>query len=569
MNLHRNYPLYDIEPVADFRSLIETAAEKYNQKPAISYRVKPSSSEAVRKTYTEVREDVIALGTSLIRLGGKNKKIAIIGENSYGWALSYFATLAIGAVNVPVDKELPVADMAGILERAGCSVIMYGKIDAKIAEVLRLLSHTPTLIAFEESEIEDALSIPQLIAEGHEAREQGDNSYFETAIDAEALASIVFTSGTTGKGKGVMLSQRNLCSDISQALLSMQVSDKSLFTLPMHHTYGSTINLAGHFYMGCELYISSGLKYILNEMKTEQPKHLLLVPLYVETFHKRIWSTAERQGKAKALRALLKVSNGMRKVHLDARRLLFSSILGQFGGKLHTIICGGAPLSRELVETFDALGITLLNGYGITECSPLISCNRNLYQKDGSVGMPIVGDRVKIDEPNENGEGEICVKGPNVMMGYYNEAEATAAVFDDEGYFHTGDIGYLDEEGWIYITGRLKNLIILSNGKNVYPEEIEMEISGVYGVEEVIVYAGESKSAPDKELIVAEIYPDYEALKLRGIENTALYFEEEIKKINARSVSYKTVHRVKLRQEAFPKNSTRKITRFKIDKTVD
>ncbi|MBO5111511.1 MAG: AMP-binding protein [Clostridia bacterium] len=569
MNLNRNYPLYEVEPMTDFRSMIEQAAEKYTDKPAISYRTKPSNPEAVRKTYREVREDVSALATALIAMGCRGQKVAIIGENSYGWACSYFATLAAGIVNIPVDKELPVADMAGILNTTACETVLFGKIDGKIAEVTKLVPSLKNLIAFDHSEIEGALSIPGLIESGRAAMEAGDRSYYECEIDVEALASIVFTSGTTGKGKGVMLSQRNLCFDISQALLSMAVTDKTLFTLPMHHTYGSTINLAGHFFMGCELYISSGLKYILNEMKAEQPKHLILVPLYVETFHKRIWSTAERQGKAKALRTLIKVSNGMRKVRLDARKLLFNSILGQFGGKLHTIICGGAPLSRELVETFDALGITLLNGYGITECSPLISCNRNLYQKDGSVGMPIVGLQVKIDRPNEDGEGEICVKGANVMLGYYNEPEATAAVFDDEGYFHTGDVGYQDDEGWIYITGRVKNLIILSNGKNVYPEEIEMDISGVYGVSEVVVYAGESKSDKSKEIIVAEIYPDYDALKLRGIEDLNLYFEDEVKKINSRSVSYKTVNRIKLRQEPFPKNSTKKITRFKIDKTVD
>ena len=569
MNLHRNYPLYEVETMTDFRSMIERAAEKYQDKNAISYRRKPSDAEAVRISYRQLREDVVAFGTSLIRLGCREKKVAIIGENSYGWVLSYLSTLAVGAVNIPVDKELPVADMASILGTAGCQVILFGKIDAKIAEVVRDVPTVETLIAFEASEIDNTLAIPTLIGEGREALEAGDRSYFECEIDAEALASIVFTSGTTGKGKGVMLSQRNLASNISQALHTMTVSDKTLFALPMHHTYGSTINLAGHIHIGSEFYISSGLKYILNELKQEHPKHLILVPLFVETFHKRIWSTAERQGKAKALRALIKVSNGMRKLRLDARRMLFGSILGQFGGKLHTIICGGAPLSRELVDTFDALGITLLNGYGITECSPLISCNRNLYQKEGSVGMPILGEQVKIADPNEDGEGEICVKGPNVMLGYYNDPEATAAAFDEEGYFHTGDVGYQDEEGWIFITGRSKNLIILSNGKNVYPEEIEMAISGVYGVGEVIVYAGESKANPGKEIIVAEIYPDYDALKLRGIEELNLYFEEEIKKINSRSVSYKTVSRIKLRQEPFPKNSTRKITRFKIDRTVD
>lgn len=569
MNLHRNYPLYEVDPMNDFRSMIDRAAEKYKDKPAVSYRRKPSEAEATRKTYIEVREDVVALGTALLRMGCRNKKVAIIGENSYSWVLSYLATLSIGTVNIPVDKELPVADMASILNTAECGVILYGKIDGKIAEVSRLVPTVDTLIAFEASEIEGAYSMPALIEEGRAAYAAGDNSYYEAEINTEALASIVFTSGTTGKGKGVMLSQRNLCSNISQALHTITVSDKTLFALPMHHTYGSTLNLAGHMHMGSEFYISSGLKYILNELKQEQPKHLVLVPLFVETFNKRIWSTAERQGKAKALRMLIKVSNGMRKVKVDARRILFSSILNQFGGKLHTIICGGAPLSSELVATFDALGITLLNGYGITECSPLISCNRNLYQKDGSVGMPILGEQIKIADPNEDGEGEICVKGPNVMQGYYNDPVATAAAFDEEGYFRTGDVGYQDEEGWIFITGRSKNLIILSNGKNVYPEEIEMAISGVYGVDEVVVYAGESKSNPDKELIVAEIYPDHEALKLRGIEDLTLYFEEEIRKINSRSVSYKAVSRIKLRSEPFPKNTTRKITRFKIDKTID
>lgn len=570
MNLNRNYPLYQFEgPRNGFREMYDRLADNLGANPAISYRVKPHDEEAVRKSYIEVRDDIRALGTALLRMGCRDKKVAIIGENSYGWALAYFATLAVGIVSVPVDKELPVADMASILNTAGCECVIYGNVDAKIAEVTRLVPTLKHFISFGNSEIEDSRSIGACIEEGEALFESGDRSYYEVVVNPEALASIVFTSGTTGKGKGVMLSARNLTSDICQALQTMTVTDKTLYVLPMHHTYGSTIALAGHFCFGCEIYISSGIKHILNEMKQEKPKHLLLVPLFVETFHKRIWATAEKQGKAKMLRALMKVSDGMRKVHIDARKLLFRSILDQFGGKLEFIISGGAALSQDIIDTFETLGITVLNGYGITECSPLISCNRNLYQKQGSVGMPIIGDLVKIKNPDENGEGEICVKGPNVMMGYYREPEATAAVFDEEGYFMTGDLGRLDEEGWIYITGRSKNLIILSNGKNVYPEEIEMDIARIWGVNEVVVYAGESKINPDKQIIVAEIYPDFDALKLRGIENVNMYFEDEVKKINARSVSYKTVNRIKIRSEEFPKNSSRKITRFKIDKAVD
>ena len=277
----------------------------------------------------------------------------------------------------------------------------------------------------------------------------------------------------------------------------------------------------------------------------------------------------EEQGKLGLVRKMMKLSNALRKVGIDLREKLFGKVLAAFGSRMRLIICGGAALSQQIIDDFDALGVTILNGYGITECAPLISCNRNCYRKAGSVGRPILNELVKIDSPNEAGEGEICVKGSNVMLGYYEDEEATAAVFDDEGYFHTGDLGYIDADGWIYITGRLKNLIILSNGKNVYPEELETEISRIYGISEVVVYAGESRSDASKELIVAEIFPDAEALQMRGIEDAYKYFHEEVAKINQTVAPYKKIGHVKIRTEEFPKTTTRKITRFKIDKTID
>jgi len=293
----------------------------------------------------------------------------------------------------------------------------------------------------------------------------------------------------------------------------------------------------------------------------------------VETFYKRIMSTAEKTGQLAKLQKGIKISNALRKVGIDLRQKLFgASVLSNFGGELKMIICGGAALNQSIIDFFEGIGVVILNGYGITECAPLISCNRNECRKNGSVGLPIIGGHVKIDAPNEKGEGEICYKGPNVMLGYFENEEATKAVIDEEGYFHTGDIGYvrvIDGDQWLYITGRIKNLIILSNGKNVYPEEIECDIQGVWGVNEVVVYEGISKSNPDRELIVAEIYPDYDGFKAKGIEDVQGYFDAEIKKINARNVSYKTVGKVKLRTEEFPKNTSRKITRFKIDRTVD
>ena len=324
----------------------------------------------------------------------------------------------------------------------------------------------------------------------------------------------------------------------------------------------------GHYGLGSQIYFSSGIRYLLSEMKEQQPEHMVLVPLFVETLYKRIWQTAEKSGKADVLRKAMKISGGLLKVGIDLRKTLFKDVLSAFGGKLQMIICGGAALSQDIIDTFEAFGIVVLNGYGITECAPLVSCNRNQYRKDGSVGCPLIGSQVKIANPDEDGEGEICVKGTHVMLGYYEEPEATAAVMDEDGFFHTGDWGKLDEEGWIYITGRIKNIIILANGKNVYPEEIEHEIRNVPGVAEVVVYAGESKNET-REIIVAEIFPDAEEMEKRGITDPKAYFSDAIKEINGRMAPYKAVGFVKIRSEEFVKNTSRKITRFNIDKSID
>ena len=564
-----NYPFYETTVFEDFRIMTENVAKKYPDRYAVSYKKKPHDKEVVHVTYAEARDYVRNLGTACIKLGLRDKHVAIVGESSFEWIMTYFALMSIGAVTVPIDKEYPAADIAGILDRAECHAVFYSAvIKNKIGEMRDGLATVKQFVCMTGDGCGD-ISVASLEAQGKDLFESGDNSYYDYEIDADRLASIVFTSGTTGKGKGVMLSTKNIVSDMTQGMYLFDITPKTMNVLPPHHTFGSTVNFVGHFAQGSEIYISAGIKYILSELQEQQPTHLVLVPLFVETFYKRIWATAEKQGKAKALRALMKASNGMRKVGIDMRKTLFKSVTDKFGGKLQMIICGGAALNQDIIDTFEALGITILNGYGITECAPLITCNRNLYQKNGSVGMPIVGELVKIADPNESGEGEICVKGPNVMLGYYQDPEATAAVFDEEGYFRTGDFGKLDEDGWLYITGRLKNLIILSNGKNVYPEEIETEISRIRGVLEVVVYAGESKSHPDKEVIVAEIFPDYEQLKNDGVVDVKEYFDEHVKVANTRMAPYKKVGLVKIRKEEFIKNTSRKITRFNIDKSID
>jgi long-chain acyl-CoA synthetase len=567
----KNYPLYETTVFEDFRIMVENAADKAPEKTAFSYKVSPFDTDVVKKSFEDVRLDVRYLGTAIHEKGLSEKNVAVIGAASYGWIVSYFSLMASGAITVPADKDMPADDLAGIINKAKCEAVFYSTEICEKVETFK--ASCPTVKYFVcmngAPASEDDLTVATLAEEGKASFEGGNNVYYDYVLDPDKLASIVFTSGTTGKGKGVMLTQTNIVSDMTQGMYNFAITPKTMLVLPPHHTFGSTVNIVGHFSQNAEVYISNGIKYFQKEMLEQQPSHLILVPLFIETLYKRIWATAEKSGQANKLRSLIKISNGMRKAGVDMRQTLFKTVTKKFGGKLEMVICGGAALNQDIIDFFDAIGITLLNGYGITECAPLISCNRNKYQKKGSVGTPIIGEEVKIADPDENGEGEICVKGPNVMLGYYEDPEATAAAFDEEGFFKTGDYGKVDEEGWLYITGRLKNLIIFSNGKNVYPEEIESEISRIYGVNEVVVYAGESKSNPDKEVIVAEIYPDVDGLKDKGIEDIKAYFTEEVKKANANMVSYKSVGSIKIRDTEFPKNTSRKITRFAIDKTVE
>lgn len=578
--MNKNYPIYKTTFIDDMRSLVEEAAQNFPDSTAISYKENYWDKEVRKVTFAQWRDDVRNLGTALICNGLREEKVAIVGENSYRWCCSFFAVMAIGAVTVPVDKELPIEDIDGIITTTDCKAVIFGKAsEAKIKEILhngglktvrRLISVNP------ESSLRDAeldgksiSSLAEMQQNGVRAYAEGNNSYYDYRIDVNKLASIVFTSGTTGKGKGVMLSQANIALDMTLGMYNFDITRKTLHVLPPHHTFGSTVNYVGHLAQGCEVYISSGIKHVSDEIREQQPTHLILVPAFLEVMNRKIWTTARKEGKEMLLKVMMKVSDSLRVLGIDIRKKLFSSVLKSFGGKLELIICGGAKLDEEIINTFDSLGITILNGYGITECSPLISANRNRYRKPGSVGTPILACRVKIDNPDENGEGEICVKGPNVMLGYYNNPEATAEVFDKDGFFHTGDYGKLDEEGWIYITGRKKNLIILSNGKNVYPEEIEADLQKVEGVAEVVVYAGESRVQKDRITIVAEIFPDSELLADKGIEDMQSYFEEQVKNLNAKMPPYKAVKRVKLRDSEFQKNTSRKITRFNIDKTID
>ncbi len=558
--------LHDIRTFTDVRELIEWAGETYGERIAYSYRTGSLSSPILKKSFSQLRDDVRALGSEMLRMGCAGKHCAIVGKNTYEWVVVYFAAQSVGAILVPMDRDWPAADLAETAQSADvaflfCEEELKEKAEA-IASRCTLSAPTVYLLAKDEER-----SVTALIEAGRGTYAADPDAFANAPIDPHDLSLLVFTSGTTGKGKGVMLSQDAILQDLTSAIPYIDFAENTVGVLPPHHTYGSSVMFVGHAIIGSEIYLSAGLRYVQKELIEQKPGHLVLVPLYLETFYRKIMANIKEQGKEKLISRMIKLSNGLRKVGIDLRKTFFSAIGAAFGGRVKMVITGGAPVNPDIMDFFDAVGITILNGYGITECAPLIAVNRSRHVVKGSVGHPIDIDEVVIDEPNEDGEGEILVKGPNVMLGYYKNEEATEAAFKD-GYFRTGDYGKM-VDGVLTITGRKKNLIILSNGKNVYPEEIENELIATPGILDIIVYEGQSKRGLSHNAIVAEVYPDKEYFEKNGISDIEGFLKPYINAYNKTAVPYKKIAILKVRDTEFPKNTLRKIMRFKLDMTIE
>ena len=545
----------------DVREMVEDIGERWADRYAYSFRINPRDKEIVRKSYPELRDEIRALSMAFIKHGIAGKHITLIGKYSYNWVLTYYASMCTASVLIPLDKDWTAADLTATAERADTEILIVDKAIAAKGEEIAAALNLKLLI------LED--DIAAMVEEGKPLFAEDSTPYYATEIDPRAMALLVFTSGTTGKGKGVMLCQGGIVWDLADVVSYIDFSKKTIGVLPPHHTYCSSVSIYGQNSVGIEVYISSGLAAISREIQEQKPGHIVLVPLYVETFYRKIQASLEKQGKTKLVHNMIKVSNFLRKLGIDLRKKLFGKITEAFGGELDHLICGGAGINQDIIDFFDGIGITILNGYGITECSPLISVNHTQRIVDGSVGFAIDGDIVRIDEPNENGEGEICVSGPNVMLGYFKDEEATREAMTEDGYFRTGDYGKITKEGAIAITGRKKNLIILSNGKNVYPEEIESEFAAVPGVLDTIVYEGKSKRGMEFNAIVAEFYLDPDFVKAHGIEDKKAYIKKYVDEFNTTAVPYKKIAVIKVRDEDFPKNTLRKIMRFKLDMTID
>ncbi len=562
--------LHEKQEFLNIRDLVERAGDMYSDRTAYSFRTNPRQKEIEKASFAEIRDDVRALSTEFIRRGWAGGHFVVIGKFSYSWARMYFAILSSGSVIVPLDRDWTADDLAETAVRANADYLFIDPELADKAAVIAERAGVKAVVYMYPTEADgNAETVDALVSAGKTAFAEDSAPYFEREIDVNTMSLLVFTSGTTGKGKGVMLTQNNVLSDMSDVIPYVNFGIRTVGVLPPHHTFGSSVMLVGHMMIGTEIYISSGIRYVPNELKEQKPQHIVLVPLYLETFYRKMQAGIKDQGKEKLVRRMMKISNFLRKIGINVTKKLFGTLREALGGEVEMIITGGAPINAEIVDFFAGLGIVTLNGYGITECAPIIAVNHTKDVVPGSVGKILDVDEVKIADPNEDGEGEICVKGPNVMLGYYNDEAATADAFDEEGYFKTGDYGKIGKKGALFITGRKKNLIILSNGKNVYPEEIESEFAAVPGLIDMIVYEGQSKRGNEHNAIVAEIYPDYDFMKKNGIEDVYTYLHGFVEEYNKTAVPYKKIAILKVRTEEFPKNTLRKILRFKLDMSID
>ncbi len=561
-DLKHNYPLYDVKKFKDFKDMIAQRVAEHPDKPAFRFTV---NKEDRTVTYKEHQENMNALGTAIANAGFHGKHIAMVGENCYEWALCQITILASDNVYVPIDKELPMTDLLNVINHSDASLVFCtGSFAKSLSENRDKIPAVEKIYVFRpKDELPEGLyDAQEFMEEGRKLFLAGDTSYSAQEPEDLGLGELVYTSGTTGAPKGVMLSRHNLWASVYYGLMEMKVFDVGLSVLPYNHTYESTCDLLVSQHWGSTICINENLKTVADNLKKYKPEYVMLVPLFVETFYKKIWKTLEKSGKADLVRNMMKVSNGLRKVGIDLRHKLFKQILEVFGGNMIMIVCGGAPIRPEIAAFFDAIGISLINGYGITECSPLLSCNRQFYNNFRSVGVPLPCVQVRIEDPNEDGEGEIVVKGDIVMMGYYKNEKATDEVLSEDGWFATGDYGKMVNDQ-LFITGRKKNLIVLKNGKNVYPEEVEDYIAGVDGVEELMVYSNIDENG-DEVSLCAEIFPAEDFAKGKSEEEMLKYFKTKCREVCASLPSYKQIANVVIRKEEFPHTTSRKIKRMEV-----
>ena len=563
-----NKPLYEVREFHNFRKLLEQSEALYGNSPA--FKVKNQIGQILDISYTRFKADVEALGTALLDLGLDGCKVAVAGANSYKWCTSYLAVGSGVGVVVPTDKELPFDDILSILTVSESKAIIFDeRFGEKLLEHRDRLPKGLILISMDSSKDEDGiLSYDLLLNNGYRLIGTGDSAYFDKDVEGNKLTVLLFTSGTTGMSKAVMLSADNICSDVRSIMGFVKINkgERILSLLPIHHTYECSVTFLCCIYGGVTICFCDGLRYITKNLEEYSPNILIVVPLILERFYNRIIKAIEKEkgGAAKIAlgSAIAKVAGA---VKLDVSDLFFGKIKKAFGGSIRLIISGAAGIDSDVIKNMNRFGIRTFQGYGLTECSPIIICNSDKDNKYDSIGKPIPYVEAKIDNPDENGVGEICVKGPMVMLGYYKDPEATRATFDPDGWFHTGDLGSVDKDGHYYIRGRCKSVIVTQNGKNVYPEELESLLLRETAVKECIVTGAEDERG--NTIVFARIFPDLTAIGAahgnRAITEKEISkaVSDAVKAINSQVVSYKAIRRFEIVDKEFEKTTTSKIKR--------
>ena len=560
-------------PIMDLKQMIESSVALYGDNVAFMQRfVKDEPFQQI--TYKEAMADINGLGTALIARGLKDKRIAVIGDNCYQWATSYLAAVCGTGIVVPLDKELSALELKQLIIEADVSAVLFTRKFKDMFCEMKAGGDTKLEILVNlngETEEDGVLAWNELKEEGKKLVEEGDRRFLDAEIDAEVMSVLLFTSGTTGIAKGVMLSHRNICEDLMSAPTILNVNPWDIFfsVLPIHHTYECTCGFLMPLYKGAAIAYCEGLKYIVKNLQEIRPTMILAVPLIYENLYKNIMKNIRKGGKEGLVKKVMALNKATKKIGIDLNRKLLKDIFNVFGGRMRVLISGGAAIDPSILQFFNDLGMIAVQGYGLTECAPMAALNpdQHKYMRNASVGHLLPGMEVKIEDKDEDGVGEICLKGPNVMLGYYNNPEATAEVIVD-GWFHTGDQGYVDEEDFIYITGRKKNVIITANGKNVFPEELEYYLAKIPYVEECMVWSAEDENANDIT-ISATIKPDMEEVenvlgKEKAADEDAIQklLWEEVDKVNENLPLFKKIKKVIVRTEDFEKTTGKKIKRF-------
>lgn len=569
--MNKKRELYHAKEYRDIRELVSETVKAYPDNIAFIIKEKKKDKiEYKNITYKMLQEDIDALGTALIDLGLKDKKIAIIANNRYEWCISYLATLCGVGIVVPLDKSLPAGEIESLLQRSYANAVIF---ENKYKDIMENIKQNSTneieyYICMDDTDNEE-ITLGKLISRGKELLSNGDTRFKDATINPEEMDIILFTSGTTSASKAVMLSQKNIVSNIHalNSIIKVYPTDRNMAFLPLHHTFGST-GLLFFISNGVSNVFCDGLKYIQKNLQEYKVTIFVCVPLLLEAMNKRILKEIDKQGKTKLIKIVTKISNFLLKFGIDIRRKVFKDIINNLGG-LRMAVSGAAGIDKNVVENFTNFGIKTVQGYGLTETAPVITAENDENIRYGSVGFPLKNVEIEIFEPNEQGIGEIIAKGPNVMLGYFENKEATDEVLID-GWFHTGDLGYVDKDGFLFITGRKKNVIVMKNGKNIYPEELEALITTLPYVAENMVFGIPTRD-DDLDLAAKIVYNKEYVEEVYGeISEEELQEKiwQDIKKINKTMPPYKYIREIIVTDEPMIKTTTQKVKRFEEIKKI-